>query len=210
MHARFRFRPLPMILLAALMLAACQPTTIQPVWEESFETGEAWHFASDAGAEIAVDEGRMTIRIRQPQEIAWATTDYACGRCMLEVEATALDGPADNEFGLLVHVHDDETFYAFGVSSDGYGHAARYEAGEWVPLRDWEPTACVATGIGVPNHLVLTVDEGDFTLAVGDCEVLRLHDEALAEGTIGLYAGSFDEGGVLVAFDNLRAGPIAP
>jgi len=198
------------LLLLAAFLAACQPTTIQPTWEESFETAGHWQLSADAAAEVEIADGRLTILIRQPQQIAWALADYDCGDCTVSVEATALEGPLDNEFGLLLRADDDHAFYAFGISSDGYVHAARYKAGQWTPLRDWTESRCVEQGLGATNLLSLTAQGADFTLRVNDCEALTLHDEALTEGRIGLYAGAFGEAGVRVAFDNLHAGPVVP
>ncbi len=197
-------------LFLLLLLAACQPTTIQPTWEEDFEGAGHWQLSSDAAAQVEITDGQLILLIRQPQQIAWTTADYDCGDCVVSVEATALEGPLDNEFGLLLRADDDRAFYAFGISSDGYVHATRYEDGEWVPLLDWTESRCVAQGIGASNLLTLTAQGADFTLQVNGCEALTLHDERLTKGRLGLYAGAFDEGGVLIAFDNLRAGPVAP
>ncbi len=197
-------------LFLLLWLVACQPTTIQPTWDESFEAQGDWQLGSDAAAELNVQDGQLIIAIHQPQQIAWATAPYDCGDCTVDVEATALAGPVDNEFGVLLYVQDDRAFYAFGISSDGYVHAARYDDGLWHPLQEWTESHCVAQGLGTTNRLTLTAQGGDFTLRVNGCEALSVHDETLDAGTIGLYAGSLAESGVRIAFDNLHAGPVAP
>jgi hypothetical protein len=59
------------------------------------------------------------------------------------------------------------------------------------------------TGEGASNRLGLLVEGAQITLLINDEAVTQLEDEGEVAGSIGLAAGTFDQGGLTIAFDNL-------
>jgi hypothetical protein len=135
--------------------------------------------------------------------VAWAVAERTFADFDLQVDATQLAGPADNEYGVLVRMEGDTRFYAFSVSGDGYVRASRYDDGRWEILgSDWTAHAAVNQG-AVTNTLAIEARGSQFAFSVNDEQVLQVEDGALASGEVGLYAGAFDEAGVHIAFDDL-------
>ncbi len=191
-----------------LMLLSVGCAAPEKAWHEVFDTAEAWRFNSDAAATVDIVDGRLTIHVLQPGVVAWAASEKDFTDFDLQVEATLQAGPWDNEYGVLVHMDGDQSFYAFSISGDGYARVARYENGVWTPLAsDWMPCEAISMGEAI-NVLHVKSQGGAFTFSVNDEVVIQVTDAALTKGGVGLYAGAFDEPGVLVSFDNLDVLPL--
>jgi hypothetical protein len=196
------------VLLLLWLVAACSGSVSSEVWEEEFEDAEAWRLSSDAAASVAVEEDALHIRVHQPGQVAWAASARTFEDFHLRVEASQVDGPDNNEYGVLVRMKDDDEFYAFSISGDGYVRAASYAEGAWSLLgADWTPSDAVVQGAAT-NVLTVEAHGPEFTFQVNDVTVLTVEDDTLQRGEIGLYAGAFDTPNVHVAFDNLSVTPI--
>ncbi|MGC9399624.1 MAG: family 16 glycoside hydrolase [Anaerolineae bacterium] len=205
MHVMKGFR---LLWIGMVILTACSRGTMSSVWQTSFDDAEAWRIHSDAAAELKIDEGRLSIHILQPGQVAWAAVEHSFTDFKLQVEATQLAGPPDNEYGVLLRMDDDARFYAFSVSGDGYVRASRYEDGRWEVLGpDWTAHEAVRQGAAT-NVLVVEARGPHFTFWVNEEQVLDVEDDTLSRGEIGLYAGAFDEAGVNISFDNLYIEPL--
>ncbi len=195
------------VALLLLSVAACAPMTSDQPWTETFDDPAAWELSSDAAAEVTLAESQLLIHVLQPGQLAWATTDRIYRDFDLRVEATQVDGPEDNEYGVLVRTQGDDQFYAFSVSGDGFVRAARYNKGIWTLLgSDWTPHEAVNQGEAT-NELEIQARGPSFTLLVNGTEVLTVEDDALNRGGVGLYAGAFEVPGVRITFDNLELEP---
>ncbi len=197
------------LLLGALVssLWACAGEK-NAVWRESFDEAGEWRLSSDAAADVAISEGQLVIEVTEVGQIAWTSTPRTYTNFTVQVDATQLAGPDDNEYGVLVRMEKDTSFYAFSISGDGYARAAYYDGEVWTVLgNDWFATAAVHQGAAL-NHLAVEAQETAYVFRVNDQEVLRVEHTARQKGDIGLYAGAFSEAGVVIAFDNLEVEPL--
>ena len=126
----------------------CAAISETEAWHEDFESAEAWRLSSDAVADVAVTEGQLRIHVLQPGQVAWASTERTWVDLHVAVDATQISGPVDNEYGVLIRMDEDDRFYAFSVSGDGYARAARFQDGAWSVLgSDWTPVDAVRQGM---------------------------------------------------------------
>ncbi len=191
------------VLCLALLLGGCGRGEGLP-WEEDFSAPGAWKLESDAAARVTVEEGVLRISIAAPNQLAWASAGKDLRDFRLRVEASQVAGPDDNEYGVLVRMQDPRNFYAFSVSGDGYFLVSRFVDGVRQPLgADWSPSDAVHPGAGT-NVLEVVAQGNRLTFIVNDRQLAQVEDDRFVRGDIGLYAGSFYEGGVEVHFDNLR------
>lgn len=204
---RMRWQHVALMLLVGLALAACGSGARQP-WTESFDAPGDWELSSDAVADVAMGEGQLQIHILLPGQVAWAAADRTFRDARIAVDATQVSGPLDNEYGVLVRMKGDEAFYAFSISGDGYVRVARYQDEAWTVLgSDWTANEAVHQGMAT-NHLEIEVQGANFTFSVNGELVVQVEDDALRRGGVGLYAGAFGEGGVVIAFDDLTVTPL--
>jgi hypothetical protein len=196
-----------MLSLILVGTAACASRG-SAAWSEPFDSPGDWHLSSDAAADVAVQDGCLRVHILEVGQVAWASAGRTYGDFRLTVEATQVSGPADNEYGVLVRMQDDQHFYAFSVSGDGYVRAARYDGASWIILGpDWSPSDAVNQG-ETTNVLEVEVTGGVFVFRVNGVQVLQVEDATYTKGDIGLYAGTFSEGDVVITFDNLEVQPL--
>ena len=176
-------------------------------WTETFASPELWVLSSDAAAQVTIEAEQLQLQILQPGQVAWARSQSNFADFDLQVEATQLSGPENNEYGVLVRMDDDDHFYAFSISGDGYARVSRYEEGRWELLGpDWTPQPAIQPGAAT-NLLAVSARGAEFTFTVNGEEVAQVEDATLSKGAIGLYAGAFDQPEVKISFDNLEVLP---
>ncbi len=196
-------------LILAFLLGACTSAHNQ-AWEETFDQGSAWVLNADAAADLAIADGTLRITIHDPEVIAWTSTqERTFSDFRVSVAATHISGPLDNEFGILIRMDGDKRFYAFSASSDGYVRVALYDQGTWTLLGpDWTLSDAIQQGETATNVLEVEARGADFVFRINGQQVATLNDKTLKSGTLGLYAGSFSEGDVVMSFDNLQVEPL--
>jgi hypothetical protein len=203
------------ILLLALLWTAMgcgRPVQESGAWKNAFDDGAGWHLSSDAVADVSVADGALLVHVFAPGQVAWAMSDRRWGNLHLTVEATHISGPDDNEYGVLIRMNDSgsgaDAFYAFSISGDGYARIARYGKGTWTVLgSDWVPSSAILQGEAT-NVLEVVAQGTALEFIINGEPVLQTIDATLTTGSIGVYAGAFAEGGVVVAFDNLQVDPL--
>ncbi len=190
------------ISLALVLVTSCIGQAKR--WEEPFDETGKWDLHSDASAQVKVVDGLLRIEIKTANQLAWASAERTYGDFLLTVEATQLAGPDDNAYGILARMDGDNHFYAFSISGDGYVRAARYDDGTWNLLGgDWQAIPAIHQGQAL-NVLMLEARGSTFIFSVNAVPVIEVMDTTLKRGDVGLYAGSFAQPGVVIAFDNLE------
>ncbi len=129
------------------------------------------------------------------------------------MEATQVDGPLNNGYGMLFRVDDDsDSFYAFEVSGDGYiwiGWCSDLCRGDALALvgGDWFQSGAVNQGLQETNRLRVVAEGTRMTFFVNGVEVGRTSDSRLAEGDVAVAVETLGEPGVRVVFDNFKVTP---
>ena len=199
-------------LLLILFLAACQPSLIAelPVpsggilFKDDFsDTTSGWPRGVSAnGSEDYVD-GSYRIEVNIPQYDLWAIPNQTFEDARVEEDATRLEGPDANRFGLICRYLDPQNFYFFIISSDGY-YAIGKTIGGRTSLLGQEMMAyspIIVQGAG-PNHIRFDCISGALTGYVNGQALASASDSDFHNGDVGLIAGAFDTGGVKIAFTN--------
>jgi hypothetical protein len=120
----------------------------------------------------------------------------------VEVDVAKLSGPDENRIGLLCRFTSNN-YYFFMVSSDGYYTIGKYINGNAVQLgqSEMQYNESIHTGLAI-NHLRADCSGNTLTFFVNGIQVAEAADADLAEGDVGLLAGTFSQPGVDVIFDN--------
>jgi hypothetical protein len=190
-------------LAATLLMVACAGGADLP-WNEDFAAVGDWQAESDAAAQVDVSEGMLRIQVAAANQLAWASAGRDLEDLHLTVEATQLAGPDDNEYGVLVRMEDAENFYRFSISGDGFFLVTKFvDGGQELIDSNWQPTEAINQGQAT-NTIEVICQGSELTLVVNGQELARLQDEQFDGGDIGLYAGTFSQTGVEIAFDNLQ------
>ena len=122
----------------------------------------------------------------------------------IEVDAARIGGPDENRFGIICRYQDVNNYYFFVISSDGYYGIGKVSNGVHALLGQemMVHTPAIQAGIA-PNHLRAICMGNSLAFFVNQQPVGIASDDEFADGDIGLIAGSFNDLGVDILFDNI-------
>lgn len=191
--------------------ATKQPSNI--LYQDDFsDTSSGWSTLTDADGITDYDNGSYRIRVDTIGADGngmdmWAHPGEDIeGDVRIEVDATKIGGPDENDMGVLCrysNVNDSYNFYYFLIASDGYMGIAKMKDSDSELISGEEMTISDAIDTTGTNHIRADCIGDTLTLYVNGEQVATATDNDFTGGDIGLIAGSFSEPGVDIHFDNL-------
>lgn len=173
-------------------------------FDDFSDNSAVWPETTSDEAQYSFVDGEYNINIVAPEYLVWARTNNIWGSIRLNVDARQVSGPVDNEYGVVCRYQDADNFYQFGISGDGYYRLGRWLKGDFEELASWDKHSSINQGNG-SNHMTVLCDGNQLSLMVNDTFLFDLADDTLpVEGDVALYVGTFEEGNVIIAFDNLE------
>jgi hypothetical protein len=185
-----------------------QPPPGGTIYVEGFEDPDDGWGVYNNGDTIAVyADSQYRVGVFRDNYVAWGNPEPPLDLADFEIEVDArqVEGPLDNNLGLLVRYQEGgDDFYWFQISSDGYYSVDLMRDGEWETLVGWQESTAIFQGLDVVNRLRLVCNGDTFDFYVNGTYLVTVEDDTYASGNIGLSVGTFDEPGVVVHFDNLE------
>lgn len=187
--------------------------TIDLSFHETFDSLGNW--ASESSKEVSgnVANGAYVFNLIEPDSFYWSTADKLVGSGVYEVKATAVSGPVNNGFGMMVNVENStDSFIALEVSSDGFAsiYSCENACETYTPLVSdgWFETPAVRQGLNNTNMLrINAVSFGTSEFYVNDQLVGQVDTQDLILGDIAVFVESYEEGNVVVHFDDFTFTP---
>jgi len=203
-------RKLFYLLLFVLLLAACQPEsralTGDVLFSDDFSTRENdWtHLVNDGGV-MDYNAGGFRFYIREPNLNYWTTAGQSFKDVRIEVDALQYSGPEENRLGVMCRYRDDNNYYFFVISTDGYYAIGKLKEGVQSLLGQnaMRYASAIQTGVSI-NHLRAECQGSTLRLYINDSPVALVDDLDFVEGDVGLMAGTFDKGELDVLFDDFQ------
>ena len=207
------------LLLGTLFLTGCssfplfsqfissspQATTVGVLFQDDFsEKGSGWdRMVSEIGT-TNYDDETYHIIVNEPLIDLFATPGHSFDDVIVEVTAARRSGPVNNSYGVICRYQDEENFYTALITSDGYAGIFEVRDGKYDLIGHAEmiPVAAILGGNGA-NLIHFECVGSSLLLVVNGSPVDAQTDKSYESGDIGLIAGTFDEPGVHIAFDNL-------
>lgn len=199
------FRSMSKVLALTALLLLCGCGNRDVLLQEPFaDRGGNWGEDRRDEFERGYEGGEYFIEVVEPYWFAWASAGKSFDDVSIEVEAYLDSGSPDNHFGVLCRQADQENFYYFAISSDGYYAIFRSLDGEVETLTGdgMLPSSAVRTD-GQTNRIQAVCRGDRLSLYVNDQLVASTRDGALARGDVGIGVGAQSTGGVRVHFDDL-------
>jgi hypothetical protein len=148
-------------------------------------------------------DGMYHISVFEKNIEAWSLPGFDFSDVIIEVAVTSLDGPEDNAYGIICRYNDIENFYFFVISSDGYSGIGLSYNGKREILTGESMLPSEAILKGSATNLIQAECVGkQLTLSVNGTIINQVQSEKLKTGDVGLIAGSYEDGGTEVFFDN--------
>ncbi len=194
------------VVALALATLACGVSTKEAgvLFQDDFsDTGSGWPNDEMTG----YVDGGYVIRVPEAQKDHLVVPGQSFpADVIVEVTASRRAGPMDNDYGVMCRVQDLDNFYFFWISSDGYQVIGKQENGETIFLSSdkMEYTDGIKGGLNEANRIRAECVGNTLRLMVNGRTVSKVTDDTFTGGgDIGLTAGTFEEGGVEIFFDNL-------
>ncbi len=172
------------------------------IFQDDFSSPRSgWPRGGDQDYQVGYTDGTYSIQVKSKEILAWATHDTEFADGAITVEARVTDSVGDGEYGIICRYQDKGNFYFFLISEDGYFSVQKFENGEQKMLFDWERLKGIDPS--KPNRITAICIGNKLQLAVNDSILATVYDKSFKDGNIGLIAGTYDNPGLTVAFDNL-------
>jgi hypothetical protein len=152
---------------------------------------------------IAYDQGGLRFFMNQSQFDYWSRPGLRFSDVHIEVDAAKKAGPDDNDYGLICRYQDENNFYSLLISSDGYYGISKMQNGEHslIGADGMQVSQAITKGDGV-NRISADCIGSTLSLSVNGKKLFEVKDTDFSSGDVGLIAGTADQPGVDVVFDN--------
>ena len=194
-------------ILVALVLTACggKDQGIVLFSDDFSSNNSGWTQVLDStDFKTNYKDGAYQIQVNKARSNAWGNpgalnfTDVR-----VEVDATKSSGSDDNDFGIICRYQDPTNFYFAVVSSDGFYGIIKMSDGIYNLIGHEELESSDQIKLGAEtNHLRFDCVGSTLTLYVNDTQIDQQVDEQFTTGNVGLIAGTYDETGTEILFDN--------
>ena len=210
----FRLVCITCSVIFAFGLSACQSLQLDflpamsntLLFQDNFQDPDSgWDRTSTARGETQYVDGEYRIWIDQSYTNLWVTPHLDFDDVQIEVQVENVDGPNSNIFGVICRVNRaEESYYFFVISSDGYYGIGKVRGQKQVLLSHpyLMPHPAIRQGPGLNQIRADCVDDQLEFYANGQ-KLDEVHDNEFVQGDIGLTAGTFDQPGVDIRFDDI-------
>lgn len=202
------------ICLMVFSLAACSPGQLMlnlipgsdksVLFKDNFSTiSGGWSTQRNANSIIDFEKGGFRIWVNRPNYDYWSVPGLRFTDVSIEVTAAKLAGPDDNDFGIICRYQDQDNFYGFLISSDGYYGISKRKNGDHTIIsgQEMKPSSAIHTGAAT-NTIRADCIGSTLTLYVNQVKLVEVTDTDYAMGDVGLLAGSFAQPGVDILFND--------
>jgi hypothetical protein len=172
-------------------------------YDDFSHTISGWDVQQGVQGSSGYDFGQYVLKVADPSLDLWGTAWLDFADVQIEVDAVRTAGPESASMGVICRYQDADNFYFAVITSHGYAGIGAYEEGGFRLLSGdgLQSTASVKGGSQV-NHLRFDCVGSTLTLYVNGYQALMVEDARLTSGDVGLIAGSLEQAGVEVAFDD--------
>lgn len=173
-----------------------------PLFREDFSNPATSVFgADDTGiSRFAFEEGGYLIELNESQYIAWWQVDDTFRDIAVAVDTVFPPTSLEAAAALAFHYQDENNYYLFSVSNDGYYALEVQRDGEWTYLINWTESPEIDA---VRNALRVETSDNQIALYVNDMFLEETIDDTFTSGDVALAVVSFEEAPASVRFDNL-------
>jgi len=181
------------------------PLSGSVLFSDDFSTTDnEWKSWNEANAMVIYQAGGLHFLINEPDVVYWSRPGYKFEDVKIQADAIKVSGPNNNSFGVICRMVDDQNFYAFLISSDGYSGILRVFEGKFDLLNnaDLEFSSAIAKGDSL-NQITAECSGDRLSLAVNGQTLFQVQDATFTSGDVGFIATSYNEIGVDIIFDNM-------
>lgn len=167
-----------------------------------------WREYNESGVvvEIVPETEVLQISVSQPGQIGWTNPGRDFDNVIITTKATQVSGPDNNAYGVICRYQDENNFYVFLISGDGYYAIGKYQTGspQIIYLTDnYIQSDAIQQGPAL-NELRVSCVDNELGLQINGVPVTTVVDPTFVRGDVGVGASVFDPGTAVIQFDDFR------
>ena len=192
--------PWPTDVPTATLPATTDEQAPAPIYQAEFGEAGTWDTGSGDGFRVFVADDALRMEFDAAHRTRWSNAHETFGDLVFGARACQVAGSHNNGYGLQFGHVDDDNFFYFMISGDGFYQFSKRVDGEWQGLIKWTRHESIHQGEAC-NVLMVEAADDLITLVVNGTMLAQVRDGSFSAGDIGLIAQSLDDPGVAVAFD---------
>ncbi len=204
------------ILLLPLFLVACGLVNPAPdscdgegmLFKDDFSGDQdcGWQQYSQGGAIVEITDGVLRVSTSQPGQIWWTNPGRTFDDVVITTTARQVSGPDNNAYGVICRYQDENNFYIFLISGDGYYAIGKYQTGSDQIIYLTENGQYVFSDVinqGVATNLIRATCAGNqLSLSVNGIPLTTIEDPTFVRGDVGVGVSTLEPGEAVVHFDD--------
>jgi hypothetical protein len=181
------------------------PTGTGVLFSDDFsDESSGWFTYDEYDGQVIYRDGCLYIKdYTVPEESMYGESHHYFTDCIIEVETWLVDGTDNNWHMVFCRWQDEDNYYAFGISADGYYEIAKWVDGKQTVFAEPTSSSHINQGRDVINLIHIECIGSSLSLSVNGHLLADITDTPFTGGDIALganaLAGTFTE----VAFDNI-------
>ncbi len=206
-----------LLLIFSLALASCSLVDSGPddcrgsgsLFQDDFggERDCGWARYNQGGAVAEIVEGVLRISTSQAGKIWWSNPGQNFDDAIITVQARQVSGPNNNAYGIICRYQNEQNFYIFLISGDGYYTIGKYQSGSdqityLTENAQYQPSEFINQGVAT-NQIRASCIGNELSLAVNGLPLFTTTDPTFVTGDVGLGVSTLEVGTAVVEFDNL-------
>ena len=204
-------------------LATLEPSsaTLDGLFDDFSDPGSGWDINSGKEGSVGYENGEYVIQVDEVDYSLWANPGVTFDDVLVDVTTQLADGSAPADIGAICRYEDASNFMYGTITSDGFYGIVQMKDGDFTILTgDGKLQANDTIRQGdKSNQMQFLCAGNNFALFVNDQFIDAIQADAPASGDVGLIAGTSDQGGARVRFDDFSAvlpppgteiGPLSP
>lgn len=179
------------------------PTGGSILYQDDFSNqNSGWDVGGGDSVDRRYANGSYEIEVFTDNYYAWANPGRSFSNLIITTTAQAVESTGEGDYGVLCRYQDTDNFYALEISEDGYYSIWKAEDGEFIALVDWEYSPAVPQD-GSPVTITAACIGKSLSLAANGVQLARVFDDSFASGDIGLIAGTWERGGLVMGYQEI-------
>jgi hypothetical protein len=167
-----------------------------------------WALYSQGGTTVDIRDNALRISTSQVGEIWWTNPGRNFDDAIITVQARQASGPDNNAYGVICRYQNENNFYIFLISGDGYYAVGKYQSGSdrIIYLTEdgqYQYSEIINQGIAT-NQIRASCVGNELGLAVNGIPLIAVTDSAFVTGDVGLGVSTLAAGTAVVEFDTIR------
>ncbi len=188
---------------ASLLTEKLAPSGSVLYFDDFSDPASGWPKISEESGRMEYVDGQYQVSIEQASFDLRAVSGQSFGDVQVEVDATPLMDSPMNRFGLLCRYQGPQDFYFFIVTGDGYYGIGKVKDGERSLIgQEMLSYSAAILQPNIQNRLRFDCRGQTLTAYANGRSISAVSDKDFSSGDAGIIAGSFEQGGVDVVFDN--------